>query len=433
MTAPDAARDRVHEVVAALWRIESPRLTAALTRRTGDLGLAEDLAQDAFAIALRQWPVDGIPTGPGAWLMATAQHRLVDHARRRAVYDRKLSLVAADQAQHDDPVREVTEVLDDPVRDDELRLIFLSCHPALSRENQIALTLKVVGGLQTAEIGRAFLISEATAAQRIVRAKKRLATTGARFELPPAEELSTRLAAALAVVYAIFNEGYAATSGDDWTRPELCQDALRLGRRLAALQPDHPETHGLLALMELQASRLPARRSADGTPVLLEDQDRRRWDRLLISRGLRSLERAGGLGGGPYTLQAEIAAGHARAADLASTDWRRIAALYTVLRHLTPSPVLDLNHAVAVGRAEGPAAGLARLDALDDRALARYPLFHVARGDVLESLGRHAEAAAAFRTAADLETNAPLRQTFLDRAGRNRATSSGEPVDSRPS
>ena len=419
MTAPEAAGDRVPEVVAALWRIESARLTAALTRRTGDLGLAEDLAQDAFAIALRQWPVDGVPARPGAWLMATAQHRLVDHARRRATYDRKLTLVAADQSHHDDPMEEVTEVLDDPVRDDELRLIFLSCHPALARDNQIALTLKVVGGLQTAEIARAFLISEATAAQRIVRAKRRLASAGVRFELPPAEELSTRLGAALGVVYAIFNEGYAATAGDDWTRPELCQDALRLGRRLAALQPDHPETHGLLALMELQASRLPARRSASGAPVLLEDQDRRRWDRLLISRGLAGLERAGDRGGGPYTLQAEIAACHVRAADVGSTDWRRIAALYTVLRHLTPSPVLDLNHAVALGRAEGPAAGLARLDALDARVLRGYPLFHVARGDALECLGRHVEAATAFTTAADLETNAPLRQTFRDRAAQN--------------
>jgi len=419
VTPPDASRDRVGEVVAAVWRIESARLTAALTRRTGDLGLAEDLAQDAFAIALRQWPVDGVPPRPGAWLMATAQHRLVDHVRRRAAYDRKLTLVAADRPDHNDPMQEVTEVLDDPVRDDELRLIFLSCHPSLARENQIALTLKVVGGLQTAEIARAFLISEATAAQRIVRAKKRLATTGARFELPPAEELLTRLTAALAVVYAIFNEGYAATAGDDWTRPELCHDALRLGRRLGVLLSDHPETHGLVALMELQASRLAARRSANGAPVLLEDQDRRLWDRLFISRGLASLERAGELGGGPYTLQAEIAACHARAVDAASTHWRRIAALYTVLRHLTPSPVLDLNHAVAVGRVEGPAAGLARLDALDAHVLGRYPLFHVARGHALESQSRHAEATEAFTLAANLETNAPLRQIFLDRAVHN--------------
>lgn len=411
----------ITDTVAAVWRIESARLTAALARRTGgDLGLAEDLAQDTFAAALRQWPVDGVPRHPGSWLMATAHHRLVDHARRRTLGDRKHRLYRADQPDHHDPTEEVTAMLDDPVRDDELTLILMSCHPDLTRENQIALTLKVVAGLQTAEIARAFLVSEATAAQRIVRAKRRLAATGARFDLPTVADLPARLAVVLAVVYAIFNEGYASAAGEDWTRPELCHDALRLGRRVVALQPAHPEAHGLVALMELQTSRLPARHSPDGAPVLLEDQDRRRWDRLLIRRGLTDMARAGELGGGPYTLQAEIAACHARATDVASTDWRRIAALYTVLRYLTPSPVLDLNHAVAVSRADGPAAGLTRLDALTEvDTLQRYPLFHAARGDVLERLGRFAEAAAAFAQAAELERNVALRAVFVRRAARS--------------
>jgi predicted RNA polymerase sigma factor len=407
----------IADTVAAVWRIESARLTAALARRTGgDLGLAEDLASDTFAAALRQWPVDGVPRHPGSWLMATAHHRLVDHARRRTTGERKHILYAADLPDQHDPTEEVTAMIDDPVRDDELTLILMSCHPALSRESQIGLTLKVVAGLQTAEIARAFLVTEATAAQRIVRAKRRLATAGARFELPGTAELAARLGVVLAVIYAIFNEGYASAAGEDWTRPELCHDAIRLGRRVVALQPQHPDVHGLVALMELQASRLPARHSRDGTPVLLEDQDRRRWDRLLIRRGLENLAHAGELGGGPYTVQAEIAACHARAADVASTDWRRIAALYVVLRHLTPSPVLDLNHAVAVSRAEGPAAGLERLDALAEvESLQRYPLFHAARGDMLERLGRLAEAAEAFHRAAELETNEPLRAMFLRR------------------
>ncbi len=412
----------IADIVAAVWRIESARLTAALTRRTGgDLGLAEDLAQDTFAAALRQWPVDGVPRHPGSWLMASAHHRLVDHARRRTLGDRKHTLYRADLPDtHDDPAEEVTAMIDDPVRDDELTLILMSCHPDLTRENQIALTLKVVAGLQTAEIARAFLVSEATAAQRIVRAKRRLAATGARFDLPTVADLPARLAVVLAVIYAIFNEGYASAAGEDWTRPELCHDALRLGRRVVALQPTHAEAQGLVALMELQASRLPARHSPDGAPVLLEDQDRRRWDRLLIRRGLADLARADELGGGPYTVQAEIAACHARATEVASTDWRRIAALYVVLRHLTPSPVLDLNHAVAVSRADGPAAGLERLDGLAGvDVLERYPLFHAARGDLLAELGRSAEAAAAFDRAAELETNEPLRAVFQRRAARS--------------
>ena len=299
--------DSIADTVAAVWRIESARLTAALARRTGgDLALAEDLASDTFAAALRQWPVDGVPRHPGSWLMATAHHRLVDHARRRTTGHRKHMIYAADQPEHHDPTEEVTDMLDDPVRDDELTLILMSCHPTLSRENQIALTLKVVAGLQTAEIARAFLVSETTAAQRIVRAKRRLATAGARFEMPGAADLPARLGVVLAVIYAILNEGYASAAGEDWTRPELCHDALRLGRRVVALQPEHPEARGLVALMELQASRLPARHSADGSPVLLEDQDRRRWDRLLIRRGLEGLAQAGELGGGPYTCRPRL-------------------------------------------------------------------------------------------------------------------------------
>jgi predicted RNA polymerase sigma factor len=407
--------DSIADTVAAVWRIESARLTAALARRTGgDLALAEDLAADTFAAALRQWPVDGVPRHPGSWLMATAHHRLVDHARRRTTGDRKHAIYAADQPEHHDPTEEVTDMLDDPVRDDELTLILMSCHPTLSQENQIALTLKVVAGLQTAENARAFLVRETTAAQRIVRAKRRLAAAGARFEMPGAADLPARLRVVLALIYAIFNEGYASAAGEDWTRPELCHDALRLGRRVVALQPEHPEARGLVALMELQASRLPARHATDGSPVLLEDQDRRRWDRLLIRRGLEDLAQAGELGGGRYTLQAEIAACHARAADVGSTDWRRIAALYVVLRHLTPSPILDLNHAVAVSRADGPAAGLERLDALSEvDRLQRYPLFHAARGDMLERLGRLPEATAAFDRAAELETNRALRAVFI--------------------
>jgi len=414
----DRSPDPIGEVVAAVWRIESARLTAALTRRTGDFALAEDLAQDVFGLALQQWARDGIPERPGAWLMATAHHRLVDHARRRTLGMQKHTLYAAGSPATDDPGEEVLDMLD-TVPDDELRLIFMSCHPALPRDSQVALTLKVVGGLQTAEVARAFLISEATAAQRIVRAKKRLKETGARFELPDEAEVADRLAAVLAVVYAIFNEGYAAMAGDHWTRPELCQDALRLGRRLAALRPQVAEVHGLLALVELQASRLPARLSATGEPVLLEDQDRRRWDPLLIRRGLQSLQRAADLGGGLYTLQAEIAACHARAQTFGDTDWRRIAALYTVLSHLAPSPVIKLNHAAAVVRADGPEAGLRRLDALTETPeLDGYPLFHVTRGDALEQLGRDTEAAAAFARAAELEPNLALQALYRTRSTR---------------
>ena len=404
------------EVVAAVWRIESARLTAALTRRTGDFALAEDLAADTFAAALQQWPRDGVPERPGAWLMATAQHRLADHARRRVLGMRKHTQYVAGTGDAYDPEEDTMTTITSAVADDELRLVFMSCHPALPRESQVALTLKVVGGLQTPEIARAFLIPETTAAQRIVRAKKRLREIGVRFELPAPADVAERMAAVLAVAYAIFNEGYAATAGEHWSRPELCADALRLGRRLVALRPDEPEVVGLLALMELQASRLPARQGADGAPILLEEQDRGRWDRLLVRRGLDHLARAGELGGGPYTLQAEIAACHARAATVEAADWRRIAALYVVLDHLTPSPVIKLNLAAATVRAESPEAGLRRLEALADAGLEHYPPYHLVRADALERLGRPAEAAQAYRAAAEVERNQPLRARYTARA-----------------
>lgn len=406
----------VTEVVAAVWRIESARLTAALTRRTGDFALAEDLASDTFAAALQQWPRDGVPERPGAWLMATAQHRLADHARRRALARRKHTQYVAGTGDAYDPEEEAMTAIASAVTDDELRLLFMSCHPVLPRDSQVALTLKVVGGLQTPEIARAFLVPEATAAQRIVRAKLRLREAGVRFELPAPPDVAERLAAVLAVVYAIFNEGYAATAGEHWSRPELCADALRLGRRLAALRPDEAEVLGLLALIELQASRLPARQGVDGAPVLLDEQDRGRWDRLLIRRGLDHLARAGELGGGPYTVQAEIAACHARSATVDGTDWRRIAALYVVLDHLTPSPVVKLNLAAAIVRAEGPEAGLRRLDALVRAGLERYPPYHLVRADALERLGRPAEAAGAYRAAVEMERNEPLRARYAARA-----------------
>lgn len=411
-----APGEDVADVVVAVWRIESARLTAALTRRTGDLALAEDLAADVFAIALEQWRTGRVPDRPGAWLMATAKHRLADHARRRSLGERKHTLYVAGSGEAYDPQEENLTMIDTEVRDDELRLIFMCCHPALRREGQVALTLKTVGGLQTADIARAFLISESTAAQRIVRAKKQLTASGARFELPSEADVAERLATVLSVIYAIFNEGYAATSGDDWTRPELCSDALRLGSRLAALRPRAADVHGLLALMELQASRLPARLGVNGDPVLLDQQDRRLWDRLLIRRGLASLARAQDLGGGPYTVQADIAACHARADNVDDTDWPRIAALYVVLDHLTPSPVIKLNHAAAVVRADGPQAGLRCLDSLAGGALENYPLYHVTRGDTLERLGRFAEAADAFIHAAANETNLPLRGVYHQRS-----------------
>jgi RNA polymerase sigma factor (sigma-70 family) len=404
--------------VEAVWRIESGRLVAALTRITGDFAVAEDLAQDSLERALRQWPVDGIPDHPASWLMATAKHLAVDAYRRRLTLSRKLAELAQEttHAEEGDPMAVVDEQLDS-VPDDLLRLVFLTCHPALTTESQVALTLRTVGGLTTREIARAFLVPEPTVGQRISRAKKTLADRRVRFELPPPSELPARLGAVLAVVYLIFNEGYAATSGDDWTRPELCQDALRLGRLLAGLQPDEPEVHGLVALMELQASRISARTGSAGEPLLLRDQDRRRWDPLLVRRGLAALETAEALGTGPYTLQAAIAACHARATSVDTTDWRRIAALYTVLQHLAPSPVVALNRAVAVGMSEGPERGLALTVELEgEPALAGYAELAAVRATLLQQLGRLAEARAQFLLAAERTANTGQRNLYLRQA-----------------
>ena len=422
MTAADPSRVRsdpraTHRAIEAVWRMESGRLIAGLTRMVGDVGLAEELAQDALVIALEQWPTDGVPDGPGAWLMATAKHRAIDQVRRRQNYERKLQEVgrSLDEAEPD-PGDAVADKLDDPVGDDLLRLIFMACHPTLSTDAKVAVTLRMLGGLSTDEIARAFLVPEPTVAQRIVRAKRTLST--ATFELPPAPELAGRLGAVLEVTYLIFNEGYAATAGADWTRPALCQDALRLGRIMAGLMPDQPEVHGLVALMELQASRLAARLGPDGEPVLLADQDRRRWDRLLIRRGLAALQRAERLGTlGPYGLQAAIAAEHARAPSIADTNWVRIADLYTVLVHVWPSPVAELNRAVAVGRAHGPAAGLTIVDGLvDNPGLAEYALLPAVRADLLAQLGRSDEARAEFERAATMTRNDRERALFRARA-----------------
>ncbi|WP_433058830.1 RNA polymerase sigma factor [Dactylosporangium sp. CS-033363] len=402
------------DVVEAVYRIESARIIGALARLVGDVGLAEELAQDALVIALEQWPARGVPDDPGPWLMATAKHRAVDHLRRQGNYQKKLQLVGTVEAF--DPESSLVDALDDHIGDDTLRLIFTACHPALTTESQVAVVLRMLGGLRTDEIARAFLTTEATVSQRILRAKKAL--RGVAFELPPPPEIPGRLSAVLGTVYLIFNEGYSATAGDDWTRPALCEEALRLGRVLCGLLPNASEVHGLSALMELQASRLGARSSADGRPVLLADQDRRRWDRLLIRRGLAALGRAEALGTlGPYGLQAAIAACHARALTFAATDWGRIAALYRLLAHVAPSAVVSLNLAVAVGMASGPAAGLSLLDALAASGqLGSYPHLPAARGDMLERLGRSGEAREAFRAAAALTRNAAERELFTRRA-----------------
>ena len=414
MTATDPRR-ATHRAVEAVWRIEAGRLIAGLARIVSDVGLAEELAQDALVIALEQWPASGVPDNPGAWLMATAKHRAIDLLRRRSTYERKLAEVGRQLSETEEP--DLAAALDDHIGDDLLRLIFTACHPVLSTEGRVALTLRVVGGLTTDEIARAFLVPEPTVAQRILRAKRALATAGVPFELPPPAELAGRLSSVLEVVYLVFNEGYSATAGDDWMRPALCEEALRLGRILAGLTPAEPEVHGLVALMEIQASRIPARTGADGAPVLLLDQDRRRWDRLLIRRGLAALDRAEELGGGPYTLQAAIAACHGRALSPADTDWTRMAALYRVLAHISPSPVVELNRAVAVGMAAGPAEGLAIVDALrSERALDRYPQLPAVRGDLLARLGRLDEARQEFERAADLTHNERERRLFLNRA-----------------
>ncbi|HWB37894.1 MAG TPA: DUF6596 domain-containing protein [Rugosimonospora sp.] len=391
--------------------MESGRLVAGLVRLVGDVGTAEELAQDALVIALEAWPSTGVPDNPGAWLMATARHRAVDLVRRRGTYQRKLALLGAtlDEAEHPD----LADALDDATGDDLLRLIFTACHPVLSRESSVALTLRVLGGMRTDEIARALLVPVPTVGQRISRAKKAL--EGVAFELPTPPEMAQRLAAVLEIVYLIFNAGYAATAGSDWTRPELCQEAMRLGRVLAGLAPREPEAHALVALMELQASRLPARTGPDGAAILLPDQDRRRWDRLLIRHGLAALERAEALGGKlrPYALQAAIAACHARAVVAGDTDWERIAALYEVLRYVSPSPVVELNRAVAVGRAYGPAAGL---EVVEQVTLPGYPLLPAVRGDLLARLGRADEARRAFAEAAELTRNERERDIFLARA-----------------
>ena len=394
-------------MVAAIWRIESGRIVATLARLVGDVGLAEELAQDTLVIALEQWPVDGVPDSPGPWLMATAKHRAIDLLRRQARYREKLAEIGRSPT----PAPEEPD-LDDYVGDDLLRLIFTACHPVLSTESRVALTLRLLGGLTTGEIARAFLVPEATVGQRITRAKRTLAGKRVPIELPPPAQAAQRLASVLEVIYLIFNEGYAATAGDDWMRPALCEEALRLGRVLATLAPEEPEVHGLVALMELQASRIPARTGPDGTPILLQDQDRRRWDRLLIRRGLDALARADGTFG-PYVLQAQIAACHARAARAGDTDWTRIAALYEVLAHVSPSPVVDLNRAVAVGHAHGPERALAILDTV---RLPDYALLPAVRGDLLELLGRTAEAREEFARAAALTRNARERDLFTARA-----------------
>ncbi|GLW25231.1 RNA polymerase sigma factor [Microbispora amethystogenes] len=414
MTSPDP-----HRAVEAVWRIESARVIAALARMVNDIGLAEELAQDALVAALEEWPHKGVPGNPGAWLTLTAKHRALDRFRRRDIYQRKLREIGRDMELRQESVEaELDDALDDHIGDDLLRLIFTACHPALPPEGRLALTLRLLGGLSTAEIARAFLVREPTVGQRISRAKRTLADKKIPIELPPPAELPVRLASLLEVVYLIFNEGYAATSGDDWIRPSLCQEAMRLGRVLAGLMPAEPEVHGLLALMELQASRIPARTAPDGAPILLLDQDRGRWDRLLVRRGLEALRRAEELGTlGPYGLQAAIAACHARALTPRATDWERIAALYRLLAHLTPSPVVELNRAVAVGMAYGPARGLEIADGLrDEHALRGYAHLPAVRGDLLARLGRSEEAAAEFRRAAELTRNARERDLFLGRA-----------------
>jgi RNA polymerase sigma-70 factor (ECF subfamily) len=410
----------IHREIAAVWRIESARLIAGLARIVRDVGVAEELAQDALVVALEQWPSSGIPDNPGAWLMQTAKHRGIDRVRRNVLAERKHEeLGYAIESDQEDAVAAFEESIDDDIGDDLLRLVFVACHPILSTEARTALTLRLLGGLTTDEIARAFLVAEPTIAQRIVRAKRTLADAGIPFEVPRAEERAARLSSVLEVIYLVFNEGYSATAGDDWMRPQLCEDALRLGRILAELMPAEPEVHGLVALMEIQASRSRARTKPNGEPILLMDQDRSRWDRLLIRRGLVALDRAQRLGGtqGPYALQAAIAACHARAQSAEDTDWQRIAALYFALAELTPSPIVELNRAVAIAMAFGPAAGLALVDTLTgERALENYHLLPSVRGDLLTKLGRFDEARAEFERAAALTRNQRERAFLLDRA-----------------
>ena len=409
----------INRTIDAVWRIESARLIAGLTRIVRDVGLAEDLAQDALVAALERWPETGVPDKPGAWLMATAKHRAIDVLRRGKMLDRKHVEVVHDLEALQEKVPDLDAAIDDPVGDDLLRLVFISCHPVLSREARVALTLRLLGGLSTDEVARAFLVPEATVAQRIVRAKRTLAEAGIKFEVPRREELEARLASVLEVLYLIFNEGYSATAGDDWVRPALCEDALRMGRIVAELVPSEAEVHGLVALMEIQASRLRARVGSSGEPILLLEQDRGRWDQLLIRRGLTALARAESLSSshGTYTLQAAIAACHARARTPEETDWIRIAELYRELAHLAPSPIVELNRAVAVGMAFGPRAGLELVDALtSEPSLKRYHLLPSVRADLLKKMGRVDEARAEFERAASLTRNERERELLLARA-----------------
>ncbi len=415
MTAPDVRR-----TIEAVWRIESARLIAGLARIVRDVGVAEDLAQDALVAALERWPEVGVPDNPGAWLMATAKHRAIDTLRRTARLDRTHEVLDADAEERIEAASaDINAALDDHIGDDLLRLIFTACHPVLSSDARVALTLRLLGGLTTDEIARAFLTSEATIAQRIVRAKRALREARVSFEVPRGDEMAMRLSSVLEVIYLIFNEGYSATMGDDWMRPALCEDALRVGRVLAELLPSEPEVHGLVALMEIQASRAAARVGPTGEPILLLDQDRGRWDQMLIRRGLAALARASALDRprGPHVLQAEIAACHARAGTPGETDWPRIVALYDVLAQVTPNPVVELNRAVAVGMAFGPATGLELVEALStEPSLANYHLLPSVRGDLLAKLGRHEEAQQEFLRAASLTRNARERTLLLDRA-----------------
>ncbi|HEX4574426.1 MAG TPA: RNA polymerase sigma factor [Gemmatimonadales bacterium] len=409
-----------HAAIEAVWRIESARLIAGLARMVRDVGVAEDLAQDALVAALERWPESGVPDNPGAWLMATGKHRAIDLLRRGKRLERKHQELGHElEARQETAVPDLDAAIDDDIGDDLLRLMFTACHPVLPSDARVALTLRLLGGLTTDEIARAYLVPESTVAQRIVRAKRTLAKARVPFEVPRGAERAGRLSSVLEVIYLIFNEGYSATAGDDWMRPALCEDALRLGRILAELVPQEAEVHGLVALMEIQASRTAARTSPAGEPIMLLDQDRARWDQLLIRRGLAALERADALGGapGPYALQAAIAACHARARTAADTDWQRIVALYDALARLMPSPIVELNRAVAVAMASGPAAGLALVDQLtSEPALKRYHLLPSVRGDLLAKLGRWDEARVEFARAAALTRNARERALLLRRA-----------------
>jgi RNA polymerase sigma factor (sigma-70 family) len=408
-----------HRAIEAVWRIESARLIGGLARLVKDVGLAEDLAQDALVAALERWPESGVPDNPGAWLMATAKHRAIDHLRRRKLLDTKHEALGHELEAEQERTAPDLDRLDDDFGDDILRLIFTTCHPVLSPEARVALTLRLLGGLATEEIARAFLVPEATIAQRIVRAKRTLREAHVPFEVPRGAERASRLASVLAVIYLVFNEGYSATAGDDWARPALCEDAVRLARVLAELVPQEPEVHGLAALLEIQSSRLRARLGPAGEPILLLDQDRVRWDQLLIRRGLKALERAEALGGayGPYTVQAAIAACHARARTPEETDWTRITALYDALAQLTPSPVVELNRGVAYAMAFGPAAGLEIVDPLrEEPTLKEYHLLPAVRADFLAKLGRVEEARAELQRAAGLTRNAREQKLLLQRA-----------------